>query len=150
MTLTALQSRLHDLVVTAPLLSGRPVLTEDKGNLVADLEAALQTQSLAVVVALSSGEIKEGSLPRRGAWDETFEIVVHRGLLDAESVPSTPAVLDELIPLLHGAAVDAQSEAAGKFACRRHELRESGDGAYCRVLTVRVTHTRLSSPPSSS
>ena len=150
MTLTALQSRLHDLVVTAPLLSGRPVLIEDKGNLVAELEATLATQSLAVVVALSSGETKEGALPRRAAWNETFEVVVHRGQLDSDEVPSTTAVLDQLVPLLHGAAVDPEAEAEGKFACRRHELRESGDGAYCRVLTVLVTHTRSSSPNSSS
>lgn len=141
MTLTALQSRLQTIVAAASLLAGRPVLVEDKGNLVSELETSLETQSLAVVIALASGSVKSGSLPRRAAWDETFEVVIHRGALDGVDVPSTIAVLDELRGLLHGAHVVANDPQSAKFACTRHDLREGGDSTYARVLNVGIENT---------
>jgi hypothetical protein len=147
MTLTAIQSRLYALVAAIPLLKGEstekgyPVLIEDKGNLVADLEQALETQSLAVVVALQSGECKGDSLAHRVTWAETFEIVIHRGPLEGDDVPSTLEVLEEITPVVHAAPIDADNPHAGSFECRRHELRESGDGGYCRVLTVGLSRS---------
>jgi hypothetical protein len=149
MNLSSLQSRLAILVQTAETLAGRPVIIEDKGNLVSELETALSTQSLAVVVAPAGGETKAGSLRGRSAWDTTLEVVIHRGQLDTDPIPSTVAVLDELVPLIHGAPIDPNNPALGEFACRRHELREGGDGSYCRVLTVLVTHP-WSQPSSTS
>lgn len=136
MLLSALQSRLKTLVEVAPLLAARPVLVEDKGNLVNELEVTLQTQSLAVVIAVASGAVNSGPPRRRALWTESFEVVVHRGLLDAGDVPSTIAVLDELRGLLHGALIVADKPADGNFSCTRHDLREGGDGTYARVLTV--------------
>lgn len=138
--LSALKLRLQTLVAAAPLLAGRPVLVEDKGNLVAQVEAALQTQSLAVVIALASGQAKDGAPRRRALWTETFEIVIHRGLLDADDVPATDDVLDQLRALLHGAPLDPANPAAGAFACTRHDLRDGGDGTYARVLHVTIDH----------
>lgn len=138
MSLSALQSRLQSLVQAAPLLAGRPVLVEDKGNLVNEVEIALQTQALAVVVASASGEVHDGALPRRTAWRELLEIAVHRGILDADDVPSTIAVVDELRGLIHGAHLDPANATSQRFACTRHELREAGDGTYVRVLTIAI------------
>ena len=138
MSLSLLQSRLQSLVQGAPLLAGRPVLIEDKGNLVNEVEIALQTQALAVVVAPVSGEVHDGPLPRRAAWRELLEISVHRGVLDAPGTPSTLAVVDQLRGLLHGAHVDPANPASPRFACSRHELREAGDGTYVRLLTLTV------------
>lgn len=139
MTLTELQNRLETLVKSAPLLNGRPVLIEDKGNLVSQVETALQTQSLAAVIALAAGETNSSALRGRAAWKETFEVVIHRGLLDAEDVPATLAVLDQLRLLLHGAQLDAATPTKGFFACTRHDLRDGGDGTYARVLNVTTT-----------
>jgi hypothetical protein len=125
-------------VQTSALLANRPVLSEDKGNLVNEVEVALQTQALAVVVAPVAGEVKEGALPRRAAWRELLEVAVHRGVLDGADTPSTIAVIDELRGLVHGAHVDPASETSQRFACVRHELRETGDGTYVRVLTIAV------------
>ena len=140
MTLTALQSRLQALVAAAPLLTGRPVLIEDKGNLVSDLETALATVALAVVVAPESGQAKDGNPRGRAAWEETLEVAIHRGLMADEAAPSTVAVLDELRQLLHGAPIVADQSVRGTFRCLRHELRENGDGTYCRVLRVGLDH----------
>ncbi len=136
--LTLLQSRLQTIVQSSTLLASRPVLIEDKGNLVNEVEVALQTQALAVVVAPASGDVKEGALPRRAAWHELFEVAVHRGVLDGDEVPSTVAVIDELRGLIHGAHVNPANGSSQRFACTRHELRENGDGTYVRVLTVAV------------
>lgn len=140
MTLADLKSRLAALVQASPLLAGRPVLIEEKGNLVSQVEAALQTQSLCVVIALASGQAKAGALRGRAAWDETFEVVVHRGLLDAADVPASDAVLDDLRSRLHGAPLDPSDRHAGAFACSRHDLRDGGDGTYARVLAVTLDH----------
>ena len=134
--LTELQSRLQVLVQAEPLLVGRPVLVEDKGNLVSELETALAEQSLAVVIAPVSGDVQAGALPRRAAWVESFEVVIHRGLVDGADVPSTVAVLDALRDRLNGAPIDATKAIGPVFATTRHELRENGDGTYARVLTV--------------
>lgn len=136
--LTELQYRIREIVLSEPLLEGRPVLVEDKNNLVAELEAALQTQSLAVVIAAASGDLKDTSLQKRGAWTERIEIAIHRGLLDAEDVPSTCAVLDALRERIHGAPL-VTGKMQGFFRTPRHELREGGDGTYVRVLTVEAT-----------
>lgn len=141
MTLSDLQSRLRTLVAASPLLVGRPVLVEDQGNLVSELEVALSTQSLAVTIASSSGIMQSGSMRGRGAWDETFEIVIHRGMLDAADVPSTLAVLEDLRARLHGAPADPQARLTAAFACARHDLREGGDGTYARVLNVTTENT---------
>lgn len=138
MTYSALKSRLQALVQAAPLLEGRPVLLEDKGNLVSQVETALQTQSLAVVIALASGQAKDGALKTRATWSETFEVVIHRGLLDGDDVPATDAVLDDLRARLHGEQADPANRHAGTFACIRHDLRDGGDGTYARVLTVSI------------
>lgn len=138
MTLTALQSRLRALVAACPLLEGRPVLIEDKGNLVSDLETALATTALAVVVAPASGTAKEPPARGRNVWSETLEVVVHRGPLADETAPTTVAVLDELRSAIHGALVDPTRAVLSVFACTRHDLRENGDGTYARALTVAI------------
>jgi hypothetical protein len=140
MELTALQTRLRDLVAACPLLAGRPVLIEEKGNLVSELETALSTQSLAVVIAPASGQVQDGAPPSRAGWEESFDVVIHRGLLDDASTPTTVAVLDQLRAALHGAPLDAGRTLRGAFAARRHELRENGDGSYARALTIVVIH----------
>lgn len=136
MTLSDLQARLVFLVSASSLLKDRPVLVEDKGNLVAEVEAALETQSLAVVVALASGQLASLPTPRRAAWQDAFEVVIHRGLLDGDDVPSTAAVLVDLRQRLHGAPLDAANPSRGLFSCIRHDLRDGGDGTYARVLLV--------------
>ncbi len=137
--LTQLQTRLRDLVAAEPLLAGRPVLIEDKGNLTFELEAALQTQSLAVIVAPVSGQAKSGQTSIKAHSEEAFEVVIHRGLLDGEDVPSTVEVLDALIARLHGALLDAAAPKPGRrFAYAGHQLRENGDGSYARVLALSV------------
>ncbi len=139
--LIELQNRLKALVQEEPLLAGRPILVEDKGNLVSDVETALETQSLAVVIAAASGEAKDGSLQKRTAWRESLEIVIHRGLIDGADVPSTAAVLDALRGRLNGAKVDPLKPVGESFTVTRHELRENGDATYARVLTVVTTIT---------
>lgn len=139
MTLADLQTRLQELVAAEPLLANRPVLVEDKNNLVAQVEQALAEQSLCVVIAPAAGDVKEGALAGRAAWVESLEIAIHRGLLDTDGTPSTVAVFDALRLRLHGADISATRSIRGIFACRRHELRENGDGTYVRVLTVSAT-----------
>lgn len=139
--LEQLQNRLKALVQEEPLLAGRPVLVEDKNNLVSVVETALDTQSLAVVIASASGNAKDGPLPRRSAWTESFDVVIHRGLVDAANVPSTAAVLDALRDRLNGAQVNPEAPSKNAFRCTRHELRENGDGTYARALTVAVDVT---------
>jgi hypothetical protein len=146
MTLAALKARLQDLVSASPLLAGRPVLLEDKGNLVSELETVLQTQSLAVVIALASGQVKDGALRRRALWVETFEVVIHRGPLDGADVPATDTVLEDLRARLHGAPLDPAGPGEGAFACVRHDLRDGGDGTYARVLTVAIESSISSHP----
>lgn len=141
MTLTALQSRLRDLAAGRPLLSGRPVLVEEKGNLVSDLEIALQTQALAVVVAPVSGANADNPPRGRGTWNESLEVVVHRGPLTDPDAPSTVAVIDDLREALHGAGVTDDGSVRGLFRTVRHDLRENGDGTYARVLVIAVEHS---------
>ncbi len=131
-----LQSRLRDLVTACPLLAGRQVLVEDKNNLTNVVEAALIDNSLAVVVAWTSGELKEGSLRGRDAWLESFEVVIHRSLFEDETTPSTVAVRDSLRRLIRGQLVDPALPHGPAFKCSRHETREAGDGNYCRIITV--------------
>lgn len=140
MTLEDIQARLVALVQTCELLTGRPVLAEAKDNLVNQIEVALQTQSLAVTIAAESGQTRDGAPPGREAWEEQFEIVVHRGLVDAGNVPSTAAVIDALRDLIKGASSDPTKAGGLKFRCKRHELRDAGDGTYCRVLTVGLSN----------
>ncbi len=140
MKLTDLQTRLQALVAAAPLLEGRPVLIEDKGNLVSDLETALGTSALAVVVAPASGQAKDGNPRGRSAWDETLEVVIHRGPLTDPASPGTVEILDQLRELLHGAPIVADLSVRGTFRCVRHDLRENGDGTYARVLVVGLDH----------
>lgn len=146
MDLAAIQTRLSDLVKASTLLTDRPVLIEDKGNLVAELEAALAVQSLAVVVALSGGKAKDNAQPKREIWVENFEVVIHRGALDGVDVPSTLSVLLDLRKRVHGAGLHATDRAQGTFTCTQHDLRDGGDGSYCRVLTVTVNTTVTSTP----
>ena len=146
MTLADLQSRLKAIVATSTLLAGRPVLLEDKGNLVAEVETALQTQSLAVVVALAYGQAKDGSLRQRAVWTETFEVVIHRGLLDGVDVPASLAVLDDLRRLIQGAPINPDDVRDGVFLCIRHDLRDGGDGTYARVLSVAIEQPISSNP----
>jgi len=139
MKLAAVQTRLETLAQGSPLLKDRPVLVEDKGNLVNELETALETQSLAVVVALSGGQARDGSTRTRTASDEKFELVIHRGQLDGVDVPSTLDVLEDLIERIHGTEVIADKPAAGFFQYVRHDLRDTGDGAYARVVEFTIT-----------
>ncbi len=139
MSLVALQSRLKVLVAAEPLLDGRPVLIEEKGNLVNDVETALAETALAVVIAPARGQAAAEQAKTAINSDETFEVVIHRGALaDAES-PSTVAVLDALRLRLHGALVAADAPTSGRrFRYLGHELRELGDGAYARALNLGV------------
>lgn len=139
MTLSDLQTRLVALVSASTLLTGRPVLIEDKGNLVSEVEAALDSSSLAVVIALASGEMPTPPTPRRAAWQDVFEVVIHRGLLDGADVPSTATVLADLRERLHGAPLNPDEAFRGLFSCLRHDLRDGGDGTYARVLLVAAT-----------
>ena len=139
MTLAALQARLQALVGAEPLLTGRPVLIEDKQNLVSQVDAALATVAMCAVIAPVSGEVKPGPTPRRAATAEVIEIAVHRSHIDAESVSSTVAVLDALRARIHGALVQADNPSAGTFSYLGHELREIGDGAYVRILLIGAT-----------
>jgi hypothetical protein len=145
--LLKLQNRLHDLIAAAPLLAGYPVLVEDKGNLANEVENALTTQSLAIVVCSSSGQAKAGQLRGRALSSEEFEIVIHRGLLDDPNGLTTVAVINTLVPLIHGAPADPACPAASLFAFKRHDLRENPDGSFARVLIVGVDFTW--SPPFS-
>lgn len=141
MKISDIKARLKAIVETSELLTDRPILIEDKGNLVNQVETVLQTQSLAVVIALASGQAKDGSRQRpRAAWTETFEVVIHRGLLDGEDVPSTDDVLDDLRSRLQGELVTADQAGDGTFTCSRHDLRDGGDGTYARVLNVSIDH----------
>lgn len=139
MTVSEIKARMVAIVSASPLLTERPVLIEDKGNLVAQVEQVLQTQSLAIVVALSSGAAKDPQLRARALWDEVFEIVIHRGLLDGDEVPASDAVLVDLRERIGGSLMDPAKPTAGKFYCIRHDLRDGGDGTYARVLTVGMT-----------
>lgn len=140
MTLADLQTRLVALVRESPLLKDRPVLIEDKGNLVAEVENALEVQSLAVVVALSSGQLYSSQVPERKRWEDTFEVVIHRGLLDQSDVPSTAAVLEDLRGRLHHAPLSVALPYGPFFTCIRHDLRDGGDGTYARVLLISAAH----------
>lgn len=112
------------------------MLIEEKGNLVSDLEVALDGAALAVVVSPESGQAKDNNPRGRAAWDERLEVVIHRGPLADAGAPSTVVVLDQLRELLHGAPIVADQSVRGSFRCVRHELRENGDGTYARVLLV--------------
>jgi hypothetical protein len=138
MSLAAIQSRLKALVEAEPLLEDRPVLIEEKGNLISILESVLETQSLAIVIAPARGEVKPNALRGRAGWADAIEVIIHRGILDGDDVPSTVAVLDALRARLHGAPVDEDKPALTAFACTAHELRELEGDAYARVLTVEV------------
>ncbi len=146
--LSALQNRLRDLIKAVPSLAGVPVIVEDKGNIAADVEAALATLSLCIVVAPSSGQAKSGQLRGRAASDEDFEIVIHRGL--AEGTLTTVAVLEILVPLIDSAACDPAARVGNAFAFKRHELRENSDGSFARVLTVSCPHTWQTPPAPTS
>ncbi|MBS0632015.1 MAG: hypothetical protein JSS11_08890 [Verrucomicrobia bacterium] len=153
MTLADLQNRLRDLVAAEPLLAGRPVLIEDKQNLISAIETALAETSLCVVIAPVSGQAKVSTqpqassvLPRRAAVGEILEISLFRGLIDAADVPSTVAVLDALRARLHGAPLTADQSYRGTFAFVSHNLRDQEDGTYVRVLTFAATVTI--SPPA--
>jgi hypothetical protein len=137
----ALQLRLQAIVAAAPILAGRPVLTEDKGNLVNEVETALETQSIAVVVASANGNSVPNQARKTALFEEDIEVIIHRGALDDPSGLTTAAVLDALIPLIHGKPISATATPTVQcFRAKRHELRENGDGTYVRVLTVGVTH----------
>lgn len=140
MTTSLIQDRLKALVTASTFLEGRPILLEDKGNLVSQVETALQTQSLAVTIALSGGSNKSKARSR-AAWDESFEVVIHRGLLDGVDVPATNDVLDDIRMRVEGAPIDAAVRLCEQFTCTRHDLREGGDGTYARVLLVSVVNT---------
>lgn len=148
MTTSQIQDRLKELVTASLLLEGRPILLEDKGNLVSQIETALQTQSLAVTIALSGGSNKARA-QKRAAWDETFEVVIHRGLLDGVDVPATNDVLDDLRMRLEGSPVNPAARVCEQFTCTRHDLREGGDGTYARVLLVTVVNTLAEHDPAA-
>jgi hypothetical protein len=139
--LQAIQNRLRDLIASAPVLAGYPVLVEDKGNLASEVENALQTQSLAIVVMPSSGQSKGQQLRGRALSEEEFEVVVHRGLLDDPQGLTTVAVIDTIVPLIHGAPTDPTIQKSSLFTFKRHELRENTDGSFCRVLIVATDFT---------
>jgi hypothetical protein len=139
MDLPALQNRLRDLVAEEPLLAGRPVLIEDHHNLVAIVEATLATQSLCAVISPVSGSAQDAQPRRQIHSAETFEIVIHRGVVDAPDTPSTVAVLAALRARVHGALLTPAHPAPAAAPCWRyvsHQLRELGDGAYARALVV--------------
>lgn len=138
--LSALQTRLRDLIAAIPDLAGVPVLTEDKGNLATEVENALATQALALVVAPCAGVAKANQARGRAASDEEFEVVIHRGLFEGASAPTTVAVLDALVPAIHGAPSAADRPAAD-FVFKRHDLRENADGTFARVVVFTVPHT---------
>jgi len=140
MDIATLQTRLVALISASPLLDGRPVLVEDKGNLVNQVELALQTNSLAVVVALASGELA-ATASSRAAWSDTFDVVIHRGLLDQDDVPSTAALLEDLRARIHAAPIDPAAPRGHAFAALRHDLRDGGDGTYARVLLISARST---------
>jgi len=146
MKLSEIKTRLATLVKSYEPVAKRPILVEDKGNLVSQLETALQTQSLAVVIALASGEKKDSGTQKRGAWNDTFEVVIHRGQLDGDDVPAADEVLDDLLDVLDGADVKVGDSSKGTFTCLRYDLREGGDGTYARVLNVRLTRTKTTKP----
>jgi len=145
--LQQLQNRLHDLIAAIPALAGYRVLVEDKGNLASEVENALAEQSLAIVVMPSSGQAKTGQLRGRALSTEEFEIVIHRGLTDDPAGLTTVAVVDMLVPTIHGASTDPSVTQAALFAFKRHDLRENTDGSFARVLIVGVDFTW--SPPFS-
>lgn len=142
--LTTLQSRLREIVAAEPLLTGRPVLIEDKNNLVAIVEAALAVNSLAVVVSPVSGTASD-SQPRASINSvETFEVVIHRSPIDAPDTPSTVEVLQALRKRIQGAPVNPAHPAAPASVAFRyvsHQLRELGDGNYARALIVAANDT---------
>ena len=65
--------------------------------------------------------------------------MIHRGQLDGDDVPPTLTVLEELRGLIQGAPIDPAARLCAQFTCRRHDLRDGGDGSYARVLTVGLT-----------
>lgn len=144
--LTKLQNRLKDLIAAAPILGGYPVLTEDKGNLASEVENALQTQSLAIVVAPSSGQARASQLRGRALSDEEFEVVVHRGLLDDPKGLTTVLIVDTLVPLIQGAPADPDMTRSALFAFKRHELRENPDGSFARVIIFTTEFTWSGTP----
>lgn len=150
MTLSAIQSRIQSLISALPLLAGKPVLVEDKGNLAADVEQALAAMALCIVVAPSAGQAKSNQLRGRAASDEDFEIVIHRGMGDDPNSVTTVAVLQAIVPLLHGAPVDPDAPGSTSFAFKRHEMRENADGTFARVIIFSLAHTWPSPPTSSS
>lgn len=143
MTLSGLQTRLKVLVDAEPLLAGKKVLIEDKNNLTSQLETALATLALCVVIAPKSGTANATQAKGVGAAnsDEQFEIVIHRSLIESNATASTVEVLDALVPRLHGAQIDAAANAASaRFRFLGHELRELGDGSYARVISIGTAH----------
>lgn len=135
MALAAILTRAKSLVEAIPLLAGVPVLVEDKNNLVKMVEETLATQSLALVVGSASGSATAGQSRTVSQADEVIEIVIHRGLLDADTVPSTVQVYDALRPALHGKTILAGGQpGTPAFKFLGQELRELGDGTYARVV----------------
>jgi len=139
--LQKLQTRLQTLIASSPILFGYPVLVEDKGNLASEVENALQEQSLAIVVMPSSGQAKSPQLRGRALSEEEFEIVIHRGLIDAPAGLTTVAIMDTLVPLIHGAPTDPDAQKSSLFVFKRHDLRENTDGSFARVLIVGTDFT---------
>ncbi len=139
MSLTVLQTRLKTLVLAEPLLANRPVLIEDKGNLVYDVEAALATTALAIVISPTRGQAAPDQPKGSINSEEAFDVVIHRGALADTDSPSTVAVLDALRVRLHGALVSESGPGSGRrFRYLGHDLRELGDGAYARALGIGV------------
>lgn len=139
MSLAALQERLRDLVAAEPLLADRPILLEDKGNLVYEVEDALATQALAVVISPAKGAARPTQSATQAHSEEHIDVIVYRGPLAEAEAPSTVALRDALLPRLHGAFVAPAGPGVGRrFSYVGHELRDLGDGAYARALTFRV------------
>ena len=142
MLLTVLQSRLREIVAAEPLLTDRPVLIEDKNNLVSTVETALATNSLAVVISPVSGAAGESQPKTAVNSTETFEVVIHRSPLDTPDTPSTVEVLQALRTRIHGATIDGTHQAppaAPRWRYVSWQLRELGDGSYARVLICSAT-----------
>ena len=141
--LAELQTRLQQIVASAPILAGRPIKTEDKGNLVSEVENALVMHAICVVVAPANGNAKPGQAKGNAYFEEDLEVTIHRGLLEDEHGLSTVAIVDVLIPLIHGAPIVANHpapHAAQLFRAKGHRLIENGDGTFARVITVSIDH----------
>jgi len=141
--LADLQTRLQQIVASAPILANRPIKTEDKGNLVNEVENALAMHSICVVVAPANGNAKPGQAKLNAFFEEDLEVTIHRGLLDDPAGLSTVAIVDVLIPLIHGQPIIANHPAphtAQLFRVKGHRLIENGDGTFARVITVSIDH----------